>query len=84
MLNVYLFIELLRSANADTAIAEIKKLELANCKVANVVALSDQKLVAQIDCESDNDASKAVLEKIMKAEGIVQTNIIAVVRPKDK
>lgn len=83
MVNVYLFIELLRAASPDTAMADLKKLDFANCKLANVVALSDQKLVAQLDCDSSSDASKAVLEKISPVKGVVQTNIIAVVRPKD-
>ncbi len=81
MVNVYLFIELLRAASADAAMTELKKLELANCKLANVVALSDQKLAAQLDCDSSGDASRALLEKITPVQGIVQTNIIAVVRP---
>lgn len=84
MVNVFLFIELLRAASADTAMTEMRKLDLANCKLANVVALSDQKLVAQIDCDSSSDAGKAVFEKIALVEGVVQTNIIAVVRPKEK
>lgn len=83
MLNIYLFIELLRAASADVTMAELKKLELTNCEFANLVALSDQKLVAQLDCKTNSDASKAVLDKIMTVEGIVQTNIIAVVRPKE-
>jgi hypothetical protein len=63
---------------------ELKKLDLVNCKLANVVALSDQKLVAQIDCVSSTDASKAVYEKIAPVDGIVQVNLIAVVRPTEK
>ncbi len=83
MLNVYLFIELLRAANADATIANLKQLEMADCKFANVVALSDEKLVAQLDCGAEGEASRAILEKITKVDGVVQTNIIAVVRPKD-
>jgi len=81
MVNIYLFIELLGAASADTTLNTLKDLELANCKFANVVQLSDQKVVAQLDCESYADASKAVLDKIAPVEGIVQTNIIAAVRP---
>lgn len=81
MINVYLFIELLGAANADVTADRLRALQLANCKFANVVQLSDEKLVAQLDCDSYPDASKAVLEKIGPVEGIVQTNIIASVRP---
>lgn len=81
MFNVYLFIELLGAANPDSAIADVRKLEFADCKLANIVALSGEKLVAQLDCKTAGDASRAVIEKIATVEGIVQTNIIAVVRP---
>lgn len=81
MVNVYLLIELLRAANAGDTLDTIKKLELANCKLVNVVALSDDKLVAQLDCNSYADANSAVLDKIAPVEGIVQTNIMAAVRP---
>lgn len=84
MINVYLFIELLGAANAGATAERLKALELANCKFANVVQLSDEKLVAQLDCDSYPDASKAVLEKIGPVDGIVQTNIIATVRPVHK
>ncbi len=83
MVNVYLFIELLRAASAEVTIAELRKLKLDNCKLANVVALSDQKLVAQLDCQDSTDASRAIFDKLARVEGIVQTNIISVVRPKD-
>jgi hypothetical protein len=81
MVNVYLLIELLRAANVGDTVDHLKQLDIANCKFANVVALSDDKLVAQLDCSSYADADKAVLEKIAPVEGIVQTNIIAAVRP---
>ena len=81
MVNVYLLIELLRAANAGDTLDTIKKLEIANCKLVNVVALSDDKLVAQLDCNSYADANTAVLDKIAPVEGIVQTNIMAAVRP---
>ena len=81
MVNIYLLIELLRAANAGDTVDAIKALQLANCKLVNVVALSDDKLVAQLDCASYADASKAVLDKIAPVEGIVQTNIMAAVRP---
>jgi hypothetical protein len=81
VVNVYLLIELLRAANAAETVDALKALEMANCKLANVVALSDDKLVAQLDCTSYADANTAVLEKIAPVKGIVQTNIMAAVRP---
>ena len=83
MLNVYLFIELLKAADPSAVIAEVKKLELPNCSVRNAVQLADDKLVAHVDCKTGEDATRAVLERVMSVEGVVQTNIIAVVRPKD-
>jgi hypothetical protein len=81
MVNIYLLIELLGSANAGDVVAALKKAELSNCKLVNVVELSAEKLVGQLDCDGFADASKAVLEKIAPVEGIVQTNIMAAVRP---
>lgn len=81
MVNIYLFIELLGAADAGATTERLRALELANCKFANVVQLSDEKLVAQLDCNSYPDASRAVLEKIGPIDGVVQTNIIAAVRP---
>jgi hypothetical protein len=81
MVNVYLFIELLSAANASATVDHLRQLELADCKFANVVALSDEKLVAQLDCNSYADANKALFDKIAPVDGIVQTNIIAAVRP---
>jgi hypothetical protein len=81
MVNIYLFIELLHTANAVTTVDSLKALALDNCKFANVVVLSDEKLVAQLDC---TDGDKAILNKIAKVDGVVQTNIIAVVRPKKR
>ncbi len=52
MVNVYLFIELLRAANAADTVDKLKALELGDCKFANVVVLADDKLVAQLDCET--------------------------------
>ncbi len=81
MVNVYLFIELLRAANAAEVVDKLKALELGTCKFANVVVLADEKLVAQLDCETTAQANSALLEKISPVEGVVQTNIIAAVRP---
>jgi hypothetical protein len=83
MVNIYLFIELLSSANALATVETLKALSLENCKFANVVALSDEKLVAQLDCEDSPDGDKAILHNIAKVEGVVQTNIVALVRPKE-
>ena len=81
MVNIYLFIELVRAASAPDVAAQIKDLSLDNCKFANVVVLSDEKLVAQLDCSTPEDGTKVVLEDLTKIEGVVQTNIIAVVKP---
>jgi hypothetical protein len=82
MVNIYLFIELLSSANAGATVDTLKALSLDNCKFANVVSLSDEKLVAQLDCNDSPAGDKAILHDIAKVEGVVQTNIVAVVRPK--
>jgi len=81
MVNVYLFIELRRAATADEVIAKLKALKLKACAFANIVALSDDKLVAQLDCEEASDGTRAILENISAVEGVVQTNVIAAVRP---
>ena len=81
MVNIYVFIELLRAASAADTADQIKSLSLANCKFANVVVLSFDKLVAQLDCSTPEDGTKVVLEELPKVEGVVQTNVIAVVKP---
>jgi hypothetical protein len=81
MVNIYLFIELLHTASAVTTVDRLKALQMDNCKFANVVVLSDEKLVAQLDCKDSTDGDTALLTKIAKVDGVVQTNIIAVVRP---
>lgn len=81
MVNVYLFIELLRAANPTEIVDTLKGVELANCKFANVVVLSEQKIVAQLNCNNYDNASQAILERVSSVEGIVQTNIVAAVRP---
>jgi len=81
MVKIYLFIELRGSAKTDDVIAGLKAIPLKGCVFANIVALSDDKLVAQLDCEEADDGTKAILEDISAVEGIVQTNVIAVVRP---
>jgi len=81
MVNIYLFIELLRAANPTEVLDTLKGQEIANCKFANVVLLSEQKIVGQLDCNSYDDASKAIFERISPVDGIVQTNIVAAVRP---
>jgi hypothetical protein len=84
MVNVYLFIELLRSAKAADIADKLKLLELGDCKFSNVVVLAEDKIVAQLDCKSGAQANTAILEKIAPVEGIVQTNIIAAVSPVHK
>ncbi len=81
MVNIYLFIELLHTANAVATIDTLNALEMQNCKFANVVKLSDEKIVAQLDCKDSTDGDKAILTKIAKVDGVVQSNIIAVVTP---
>jgi len=82
MVNIYLFIELLGSANAAQTVDTLKVMKMENCKFANVVALSDEKIVAQLDCTDSSDGDKAILNQIAKVEGVVQTNIVTVVRPR--
>lgn len=84
MVNIYLFIELLHTANAVATVDTLKALQMDNCQFANVVALSEEKLVAQLDCQDSTDGDTALLTKIAKVDGVVQTNIIAVVRPKKR
>jgi hypothetical protein len=81
MVNIYLFIELVHTASAVTTVDTLKALEMQNCQFANVVVLSDEKIVAQLDCKDSTDGDKAILTKIAKVDGVVQTNIIAVVTP---
>jgi hypothetical protein len=81
MVNIYLFIELLHTANAVTTVDTLKAMQMQNCKFANVVVLSDEKLVAQLDCNDSTDGDSVLLNQIAKVDGVVQTNIIAVVRP---
>ena len=81
MVNIYLFIELLHTANAMATIDTLKALEMQSCNFANVVKLSDEKIVAQLDCKDSTDGDRAILTKIVKVDGVVQTNIIAVVTP---
>jgi len=76
-----LFIELLHTANAVTTVDTLKAMQMQNCKFANVVVLSDEKLVAQLDCNDSTDGDRVLLNQIAKVDGVVQTNIIAVVRP---
>jgi hypothetical protein len=84
MVNVYLFIELLSAANAADVAGRLKALELGECKFANVVVLADDKLVAQLDCGTTSQANTVLLDRIAPVEGVVQTNIIAAVRPVKK
>ena len=81
MVNIYLFIELLHTANAVATVDTLKAMQMQNCKFANVVVLSDEKLVAQLDCNNSTDGDRVLLNQIAKVDGVVQTNIIAVVRP---
>jgi len=71
MVNVYLFIELLRAANAGDVVGNLKALELGECRFANVVALADDKIVAQLDCPTAQKANAVILQDISPVEGIV-------------
>ena len=81
MVNIYLFIELMHAANAAATVDVLKALQMENCQFENVVVLSEEKIVAQLDCKDTVDGSKAILENITAVDGVVQTNIINVVRP---
>jgi len=82
MMKIYLFIELVRQADATATAKTLKGLKLAKCKFANVVVLADDKLVAQLDCDDPASGQKAILENIATVDGVVQTNVIAVVTPR--
>jgi hypothetical protein len=81
MVNIFLFIELLRAASGSDTADHLKALAMDNCTFASVVMLSDRKLVAQLDCDTGADGNRAILEKIATVEGVVQTNLISVVTP---
>jgi hypothetical protein len=81
LVNIFLLIELLKMTDPTATVDHLKALELTHCKFANVLQLNNEKIVAQVDCDSYDDASKAILEKIGPVQGVVQTNIIAAVRP---
>ena len=66
MVNIYLFIELLHTANAATTVDTLKGMQLQNCKFANVVVLSDEKLVAQLD-----RSAPSILRRTTKDRAIV-------------
>jgi len=61
MVNIYLFIELVHTANAVTTVDTLKALQMDNCKFANVVVLSKEKIVAQLDCKDSTDGDRAIL-----------------------
>jgi hypothetical protein len=84
VVKVYLFIELLRAAGAADVAGKLRELDLGTCQFANIVALADDKLVAQLDCPTGAAANAVILEKISPVEGVVQTNLIAVVRPVER
>lgn len=64
MVNIFLFIELLKATDPTATVAHLKMLELMNCKFANVVELNKEKIVAQLDCDSYADATKTILEMV--------------------
>lgn len=84
MVKVYLLIELLRAANPDDVSSQIKSMKFDDCKLANIVQLAEDKLVAQLDCTSGSSANAAVLTKITPIEGVVQTNVMGAVTPVER
>lgn len=82
MLNIYLLIELLTGTDAAAAAQRIRTLGLGPCQVVNAVELNPRKLAAQIDCPDIQDVNAAILQKITRVEGVVQTNIVATVHPR--
>ena len=80
MVNIFLFIELLKMTDVSATVERLKALEMSNCRFANVLELNKEKIVAQLDCANYSDATAAILQKISPVEGIVQ-NIIAAVQP---
>ena len=64
-----------------TTVDTLKALSLDNCKFANVVVLSTRSSWPSSTARTSTDGDKAILNKIAKVDGVVQTNIIAVVRP---
>ena len=67
MVNVYLFIELLRAANAADTVDKLKALDLSGCKFANVVVLAEDKLVAQLDCKTSAEANTASWRRSLRS-----------------
>ena len=63
MVNIYLFIELLGSADATRTVGALKTLQMENCTFGNVVMLSDEKLVAQLDCQDSSDGWRRSLTR---------------------
>jgi hypothetical protein len=57
---------LLHTANAATTVDTLKALQMDNCKFANVVVLSEEKLVGQLDCNDSKDGDTALLTKIVR------------------
>src|SRR6185295_9673653 len=55
--------------------------EPCELQVRQCVVLSFDKLVAQPDCSTAEDGTKVVLQDLPGVEGVVQTNVVAVVEP---
>ena len=82
MVNIFLLIELLKMTDATATVDRLKVLELDNCKFANVLQLNKEKIIAQLDCDNYDDASKAILRRgLARWRGSCKRNIIAAVRP---
>ena len=50
MVNIFLFIELLKMTDVSATVERLKALEMSNCRFANVFELNKEKIVAQLDC----------------------------------
>ena len=81
MVNIYLFIELIRAASAPDVADRIKgheprQLQIRQC--GGAVLRQAGGAARLLDAE---DGTRVVLEELPKVEGVVQTNVIAVVKP---
>jgi hypothetical protein len=63
MVNIFLFIELLKMTDASATVERLKALEMSNCRFANVLELNKEKLVAQLDCATYSGATAAILQR---------------------
>ena len=84
MVNVYLFIELLRAANAADTVAKLESAGPGRLQVRQRRRPGRRQARRPARLQDERRGNTAILEKISPVEGIVQTNIIAAVRPVHK